>query len=382
MKTPSRHMMQWQIAIQEWRGSMTRTHHNGVIHCNADGLSRWALPNDRDNPAFDEEELVREVPIMAIAVSGLATEFWDSVEASYKANKDTACLVALLKSKHVQQQLVEQLDKPWKAGFSAGRFVLLDGLLYHCSANHCVLVLVAEEHINSMLHECHNNVAAGHFSKDQTIEHLRVLVWWPGWLSRVESYCSSCDQCQKANRATGKHFGLLQTIDEPQQRWEVVNMDFVTALPTAGKDNYDVVLLVVDRFSKRARFLPCYKDSTVMDVGMIFWTSIINDVGCPRVIISDRDPKFTSEFWQNLFDLLGTKLAFSLAYHPQTDGLAERMIQTLEDMIQRYCAFGLQFKDGDGYTHDWVSLLPALEYAYNSSVHASTGKTPFELEKG
>jgi hypothetical protein len=119
-----------------------------------------------------------------------------------------------------------------------------------------------------------------------------------------------------------------------------------------------------------------------MDVVLIFWTNIINNVGCPRVIISDCDPKFTSEFWQNLFDFLGTKLVFSTAYHPQTDGLAERMIQTLEDMIRRYCAFGLQFKDGKGYTHNWVSLLPALEFAYNSIVHASTGKTPFELEKG
>jgi hypothetical protein len=159
-------------------------------------------------------------------------------------------------------------------------------------------------------------------------------------------------------------------------------MDFVTALPPGGKDSYNAVLVVVDRSSKRAQFLPCYKDSTALDTAMLFWTSIINDVGFPKVIISDRDPKFTSEFWQNLFDLLGTKLAFSTVYHPQTDGLAERMIQTLEDMIRRYCAFGMQFKDGEGYTHDWVLLLPALEYAYNSSIHATTGKTPFELEKG
>lgn len=79
---------------------------------------------------------------------------------------------------------------------------------------------------------------------------------------------------------------------------------------------------------------------------------------------------------------MGTKLSFSTAYHPQTDGLAEQMIQTLEDMLRRYCAFGLKFSDGDGYTHDWVSLLPILEYAYNSSIHSVTGKSPFELERG
>jgi hypothetical protein len=81
--------------------------------------------------------------------------------------------------------------------------------------------------------------------------------------------------------------------------------------------------------------------------------------------------------------LFGTKLAFSsTAYHPQTDGLAERMIQNLEEILRRFCAYGLEFKESDGFTHDWVTLLPALELAYRTSTHASTGKTPSLLEKG
>ena len=80
--------------------------------------------------------------------------------------------------------------------------------------------------------------------------------------------------------------------------------------------------------------------------------------------------------------MLGTKLSFSTAYHPQTDGLAERMIQTLEDMVRRFCAYGLEFKDNDGYTHDWVTLLPILELAYCTTIHSTTGKAPAILEKG
>lgn len=80
----------------------------------------------------------------------------------------------------------------------------------------------------------------------------------------------------------------------------------------------------------------------------------------PKVIISDRDPKFTSEFWTSLHAILGSKLAFSTAYHPQTDGLAERMIQTLEDMIRRYFSNGCVYTDNEQYTHDWETLLPAL----------------------
>ncbi|MBW0558678.1 hypothetical protein O181_098393 [Austropuccinia psidii MF-1] len=84
----------------------------------------------------------------------------------------------------------------------------------------------------------------------------------------------------------------------------------------------------------------------------------------------------------NLHKLLDTKLSFSTEYHPQTDGLAERMIQTLEDIFRRFCAYGLKLKDSYGFTHDWCTLIPALELAYKTSIHASTGKNHAMLEKG
>ena len=100
-----------------------------------------------------------------------------------------------------------------------------------------------------------------------------------------------------------------------------------------------------------------------MDIALLFYNRLITEVGVPKIMITDRDPQFTSELWQGLYDLLGTKLAFSTDYHPQTDGLAERMIQTLEDLIRKECAYGIHFKDKDGFSHDWVTLLPALEFS-------------------
>ncbi|MBW0543561.1 hypothetical protein O181_083276 [Austropuccinia psidii MF-1] len=93
------------------------------------------------------------------------------------------------------------------------------------------------------------------------------------------------------------------------------------------------------------RFLPCHKDDTAMDTALLFWNNIIYTWEVPKIIISDRDQKFTSEFWTNLYDMLETKLAFSTAYHPQADGLAERMIQTMEDILRRFCAYGMEYKD-------------------------------------
>ena len=206
--------------------------------------------------------------------------------------------------------------------------------------------------------------------------------WWVNWKLDTQVYVASCDRCQKANRATGKKFGLLQKIPEPTYPWEIINMDFVTGLPPAGAENFNCVLVIVDRFSKRTRFLACHKEATAMDIALLFWEKLISDVGLPKGIISDRDPKFTSGFWKGLMGLMGTKLQFSTAYHPMTDGLGERMIETLIEMVRRYCAFGLEFKDKDGYAHDWKTLLPALEIAYNSSIHSTRNKKPFELERG
>ncbi|MBW0522939.1 hypothetical protein O181_062654 [Austropuccinia psidii MF-1] len=80
--------------------------------------------------------------------------------------------------------------------------------------------------------------------------------------------------------------------------------------------------------------------------------------------------------------MLGTKLAFSTAYHPQTDGLAERMIQTMEDILRRFCAYCMKYKDHEGYTYDWVTLLPEVQLAYNTRQHSTTGKSPSLVEKG
>ncbi|MBW0469009.1 hypothetical protein O181_008724 [Austropuccinia psidii MF-1] len=121
---------------------------------------------------------------------------------------------------------------------------------------------------------------------------------------------------------------------------------------------------------------------TEIDTALLFWNNIISTCGVPKIIISDRDPKFTSNLWTNLYDMLGTKLELSTAYHPQKDGLAERMIQKMDDIIRRFCAYGMEYKDHEGYTHEWVTLLPEVQLAHNTSQHSTTGKSPSIVEKG
>ncbi|MBW0555998.1 hypothetical protein O181_095713 [Austropuccinia psidii MF-1] len=359
MKTPNRHMLRWQIAIQEYRGNMTIVHKAGNIHKNSDGLSRWALPNTPENPAYVPIGAEPQIQIEGINIADVGTEFFEEVRDSYKLDKNCHILTSLLYKDCKDAALANSMDDIWKKSYENGRFHSFDGILYHISKHACVMVLCIRMLINTILLECHDNIYLGHLSEDRTMERIKTCAWWPSWRKDVIEY-----------------------YHKPSTPWEVVHMDWVTALPPGGDKSYNAYLVIVDRYSKTPIFLPCHKDDTAMDTALLIWNRVISHTGLFKNIISDRDPKFASALWTNLHKLLGTKLSFSTAYHPQTDGLSEGMIQTLQDMIRIFCAYGLEFEDSYCFTHDWCTFIPALELAYKTSIHASTGKNRSMLEKG
>ncbi|MBW0507511.1 hypothetical protein O181_047226 [Austropuccinia psidii MF-1] len=120
--------------------------------------------------------------------------------------------------------------------------------------------------------------------------------------------------------------------------------------------------MIVGRFSKSVRCLPYHKEDTAMETEFLFWNKAIETCAVPRIIIYDREPKFKSEFQTNLYDKLGKKLAFSTTYHPQTEGLAESIIQNIEDIIRRLCDYGIQYFSTENtpslIEKGWKPLLP------------------------
>ncbi|MBW0588654.1 hypothetical protein O181_128369 [Austropuccinia psidii MF-1] len=165
-------------------------------------------------------------------------------------------------------------------------------------------------------------------------------------------------------------------IQEPSRPCEIVHMDWVTSLPPGGDRSFNACLVILDRFIKTPLFLTCHKDDTAMDTALLICNRVVSWTGIFTNIMSDKDLKFTSALWTNLHQLYGTKSSFSTAYHPQTAGLAERMIKTLEKMVRRICSYCLEFKDCEGFIQDWCTLLQSLELAYKTSIHASTNQTP------
>jgi transposase InsO family protein len=164
---------------------------------------------------------------------------------------------------------------------------------------------------------------------------------------------------------------LLQPLPIPEKPFEVVSMDFITELPESN--GYDSILVVVDKLTKYAIFIPTY--STVDEVGMaqLFFEQVVSKFGLPRQIISDRDPRWTGAFWKETCKQLNIRRGMSTAYHPQTDGQTEIMNQILETALRSYVSPNLD---------DWSSLLHPFCLAYNNTPHSATSFAPAFLLYG
>ena len=149
-------------------------------------------------------------------------------------------------------------------------------------------------------------------------------------------------------------------------------MDFITKLPRTAK-GFDAIWVIVDRLTKSAHFLAIREGSSAEKLADMYVSEIVSCHGVPVSIVSNQDVRFTSHFWQKLHEELGTRLHFSMAFHPQIDGQSERTIQTLEDML-RACVID--------FGGSWDSHLSLAEFAYNNNYHSSIGAPPFELLYG
>eukprot|EP00253_Pinus_taeda_P016910 PITA_16910 len=188
----------------------------------------------------------------------------------------------------------------------------------------------------------------------------------------VAEYLARCLECQQIKTEHQHPAGLLQPLPIPEWKWEIISMDFITGLPKTKRNN-DSIMVVVDKLSKAAHFIPVQSTYRVVQIAHIFMQNVFRLHGLPKTIISNRDVKFTSAFWRALFAELGTQLNFSTAYHPQTDGQTERVNQMVEDML-RACVMQKPTQ--------WEDYFHLVEFAYNNGYHTSIQMSPFEVLYG
>ncbi|MBW0514741.1 hypothetical protein O181_054456 [Austropuccinia psidii MF-1] len=293
----------------------------------------WPLDNVKSNPAY-ETEVAARIPIHQIEMyrrKNFRFYEWEPGNGTPDSG-DTGSEVwhiVATPSTEIQDPRVEiRVRDPWLRDYKDNKFLFIVCLVYNRDQHTSALTVVDRDHISMILQECHECPYMGHMSEDRTKERVARTAWWPKWEQDLSEYIITCERCQKANRKHGEKYGLLKHIEEPKNPWETIGMDWVTGLVPVGKENFNTCLIIVDRLS----------NST------------------------------------NLYNTLGTKQAFSTAYHPQTDRLAERMIQKMEDIIRRFFAYGMEYEDHEGYTHFWVTLLPEVQLAYNTGQSSTTGK--------
>ncbi|KAE8238615.1 hypothetical protein A4X03_0g8821, partial [Tilletia caries] len=188
-----------------------------------------------------------------------------------------------------------------------------------------------------------------------------------------KEHVKSCFECQLNKTRHHLPYGELHPIFSPSQVFHTIGIDFVTGLTPSGREHYDSITVCADKFSKFAFFWPSKTTDTASDTAQRFLERAYPYTGLPQRIISDRDVRFTSQFWQTLVKKLDIQHSMSTAYHPQTDGQVERLNQQLATLLRHTVALD---------QHDWAERLPSAMMAYNQTIHETTKQRPYMLVFG
>jgi transposase InsO family protein len=217
-----------------------------------------------------------------------------------------------------------------------------------------------------VLLELHTSPVGGHSGFLKTYHRVKKDFFWDGLKTDVQRFVAECLVCQQNKVETIKTPGLLQPLSIPSQHWEEVSMDFITGLPKS--EGKSVIMVIVDRLTKYAHFCALSHPFKASTVATAFMEIVQKLHGSPKIIVSDRDPIFTGHFWTELFSCLGTQLAHSSSYHPQSDGKTEIVNKCLEGYLRCFVS--------DKQTQ-WFKWLPLAKWWYNTSFHTATKMTPF-----
>jgi hypothetical protein len=209
----------------------------------------------------------------------------------------------------------------------ADGFYLTEGGTLKTGSGRAVIPSNAELR-RDILNEAHQTRYTVHPGNNKMYQDLKKRFWWRNMKKGIVEYVAQCHPCQLVKAEHQRPAGLLKPLTVPMWKWDQISMDFVVGLPKAPS-RQDAIWVIVDRLTKSTHFLPIKITDSMEKLADLYVWEIVRLHRVPISIVSDRDPRLTSRFWEKLQSAMGTKLNFSTTYHPQTDGQSERTIQTL-----------------------------------------------------
>ena len=393
-QTCTQRLARWLNLISEYRIEFKWI--PGNTNCTADGISRRADFVPEDGPASRVklpdllQSILDNVPPVESTINEPSLKFTDV---------DQALMVCqLLSSQDIRSLclLSYPLDKNfgsvWEFFLRGGQgksienrktrnefqnFHFINGLLWKAMDDGSTLLLCIpdnKELRRKILFSEHDDPSRGHPGIYKTTKFIQRKYYWRNMHDDVKRYIQSCEKCQRNKYRQSKAPGLLNVLPIPEARWQHVTMDFIVSLPVSN--GFNSIWVIVDRLTKRAHFIPVVMgdgDSSARACAAIFQKEYVRLHGIPETILSDRDCRFTSVFWQEFIKSQGSLHLLGSAFRPNTDGQTERTNRFIQDYVRNYV---------HARQDNWAELLFSAEFAYNSRVHDSIGMSPFEADLG
>ena len=353
----NRRQARWYLTLSSY--DFFFTHKPGKKHVAPDALTRRSGEEVKD--AEDNKDVVMLKP-----------EHFLQVAASSLKSGEESLENRIRQSAEKEVEVLQQLQKLKTTGLRKLLNGLIeweeeDGLVYHKGK---LYVPLDVELRRDVIKSCHDAPAAGHLGRTGTLELVDRHYWWPTLRKDVTAYVQGCDTCQR-NKAAQHPTAHLEPLPIPDGLWEVVGQDLIVGLPEIQGCN--AILTFVDHKGKQCHFIPCSDTITSDGIADIYYKEIFRLHGIPKSFVSDRGPQFASRMMRALLKRLGIQSSLTTAYHPQANGLTERMNKEVSTYLRLFC---------DQRQEDWLKMLPLAEFAINNRVNSSTGYSPFELMYG
>lgn len=319
------------------------------------GRTNVADPLSRSPALKSQEDPLRVTPVLAFMLTSILLATRPTSKALEKRNAPKAIMDRIFNGYSQDPMFTSSIPATWTS--SEGYYTY----------NGKVIVPDVDTLREDIIKSFHEPPYSGHLGKAKTQELVSRTFYWPKITDSVATFVKSCHKCQTNKSTNQKPGGELQPVEIPSTFWECVTTDLITKLPPT-KSGYDAIAVFVDKLSKLCIAEPCHSDINAEAFSKLFLKSVFRFHGLPRKLISDRDPRFTGHFMDEVAKALEIRQAFSTSFHPQSDGQTERMNRTLEDILRHYVS---------PYHDDWDEHLYMAEFAINNSHNASIGSTPF-----